>query len=177
MIITTDVPVTYHQAVDYGINKFCDQCQVCVNRCPGRALLKDRVWYRGVLKNKLIYDRCRPIMVEYEGCAVCMKVCPIQRYGMEPVMEHYLDAGEILGKGTSNLEGYELRGKGYCGPDELPHFDRETFDIPHGTTDEWLLHKFKEKIEGKPSATKAEAVQFANDLKSIVDNGVDWTDE
>ncbi len=177
MIITTDAPVKYDQAIDYGINKFCDQCQVCVARCPGRALLKDKVWYRGVLKNKLVYDRCRPIMVEYEGCAVCMKVCPIQRYGMKPVMEHYVHTGEILGKGTSNLEGYEMRGTGYFGPGELPHFDRETFEIPHGTTDQWLLHKFKEKIEEKSSVTKAEAVQFANDLKSIVDNGVDWTDE
>ena len=37
MLITTDAPVTYDQPIDYGIHKFCQQCQVCVNRCPGRA--------------------------------------------------------------------------------------------------------------------------------------------
>ena len=177
MIITTDAPVIYDEPLDYGINKFCDQCQVCVARCPGRALVKDRVWYRGVLKNKLIYDRCRPIMVKYEGCGVCMKVCPIQRYGMKPVMEHYVETGEILGKGTSDLEGYSMRGKGHFDSGELPHFDRDMFDIPHGTTDEWLLHEFKTKIQSRSKVTKAEAVQFADDLKAIVDNGINWTDE
>ena len=116
MVITTDAPVTYGEPVDYGIHKFCQQCQVCVNRCPGRALVKEKVWYRGVEKNKLIYDRCRPVMARYEGCAVCMKVCPVQRYGMKPVMEHYVETGEVLGKGTDNLEGYALRDKGYFGP-------------------------------------------------------------
>ena len=177
MLITTDAPLTHDTPVDYGINKFCDQCQVCVARCPGRALVKDKVWYRGVFKNKLIYDRCRPIMVTYEGCGVCMKVCPIQRYGMKPVMEHYIETSEILGKGTENLEGYEIRGKGHFGPGELPHFDRDTFDIPHGRTDEWLFHKFREKVEKKGEVSKDEAVKFADDLKNIVEKGVDWTDE
>ena len=48
MVITTDAPVTYDEAVDYGIHKFCEVCQVCVNRCPGRALMRDKVWWRGV---------------------------------------------------------------------------------------------------------------------------------
>ena len=37
MMITTDAPVRHDEPVDYGINKFCDKCQVCVQRCPGRA--------------------------------------------------------------------------------------------------------------------------------------------
>ena len=120
MIITTDAPVTHDEPIDYGIHKFCQICQVCVNRCPGRALERDKVWFRGVEKNKLVYERCRPVQVKYEGCAVCMKVCPIQRYGMKPVMEHYVATGEVLGKGSDNLEGYTLRDKGYFGPGELP---------------------------------------------------------
>ena len=47
MLITTDAPVTYDEPVDYGINKFCEVCQVCVNRCPGRAVIRDKVWGRG----------------------------------------------------------------------------------------------------------------------------------
>ena len=35
MLVTTDAPLTYDKPVDYGIHKFCQQCQVCVNRCPG----------------------------------------------------------------------------------------------------------------------------------------------
>ena len=177
MLITTDALVQHDEPVDYGINKFCEQCQVCVVRCPARALLKEKVWYRGVKKNKLVYDRCRPIMVTYEGCAVCMKVCPVQRYGMKPVMEHYIETSEILGKGTPNLEGYELRDKGYFGPGELPHFDREMFEFPHGTKEEWLFKKFKEAVEKNGGAPTEEAIEFAGELQRIVEEGVSRTDE
>ena len=170
-IITTDAPVTYDEPVDYGIHSFCQTCQVCVNRCPGRALTKEKVWWRGAEKNKLIYERCRPVMARYEGCAVCMKVCPIQRYGAKPVMEHYIATGEVLGKGTDNLEGYTIKDKGYFGPGQLPHFDTEFFNIPHGTKEETLFEAFKERLarEGVPPAE--ELVGFAGKLKDILDGG------
>jgi len=171
MIITTDAPVTYDEPVDYGIHKFCQQCQVCVNRCPGRALVKEKVWYRGVEKNKLIYDRCRPVMARYEGCAVCMKVCPVQRYGMKPVMEHYVETGEVLGKGTDNLEGYDIRDKGYFGPGELPQFDREFFDFPHGKREDWLFTQFKERLSKEGVPDESELVEFAGNVKKVLDEG------
>ena len=172
MIITTDAPVTYDEPVDYGIHQFCQECQVCVNRCPGRALVKEKVWYRGVEKNKLIYDRCRPVMARYEGCAVCMKVCPVQKYGMKPVMEHYIETdGEILGKGTDNLEGYELRDKGYFGPGKLPKFDREFFDIPHGTKEEWLFEEFKAKLQSDKKPDSEEIMDFVSELDEILTIG------
>ena len=115
-MITTDAPVDYDEPVDYGIHEFCQQCQVCANRCPGRAIVRDKVWWRGVEKNKLIYERCRPVMARYEGCAVCMKTCPIQRFGMPAVMEHYVETGEVLGKGTHLLEGYTFKDKGTVVP-------------------------------------------------------------
>ena len=177
LIITTDGPLKYDEPVDYGINKFCEKCQVCVDRCPARALVKEKVWWRGAKKNKLIYDRCRPVMVKYEGCGICMKVCPIQRFGMKPVMEHFIETGEILGKGTDNLEGYEIRGKGYFGPGELPSFDRELFDFPHGGKDEWLLHQFKEKLREEGDPTPEEAMEFATSLKNVVDTGTVGSDE
>ena len=177
MIITTDAPVVYDQPEDYGINKFCEMCQVCVNRCPGRALVKDKVWWRGTEKNKLIYDRCRPVMARYEGCGVCMKVCPIQKYGMKPVMEHYVSTGEILGKGSHNLEGYEIRDKGYFGPGELPHFDRELFEMPHGSREEWLFEQFKNKVakDGKPSQEDLE--HFAQSVDEAVHHKYTHKDE
>src|SRR5881396_1098453 len=73
-IIYTDANVTHDQPVDYGIHKFCQVCQVCVQRCPGRALMPEKVWYRGVEKNKLVFKRCRPVMARYLGCGICMKV-------------------------------------------------------------------------------------------------------
>ena len=116
VMITTDANVTYDQPVDYGIHAFCQVCQVCVNRCPGRALMRDKIWWRGIEKNKLYFKRCRPVMSRYLGCGICMKVCPIQKYGMKNVMEHYAGTGQVLGKGTHDLEGYTLEGKGYWDP-------------------------------------------------------------
>ena len=176
MIISTDARVTYDQPVDYGINKFCQTCQVCVNRCPGRALVKENVWWKGVKKNKLIYDRCRPVMARYEGCAVCVKVCPVQRYGMKPVMEHYIETGQVLGKGTDNLEGYSMKGKGYFAPGELPKFDGEFFDIPHGTREDWLFEQFKTKLASEDIPSEEDLSKFAKDVKSSLDKGQSTVD-
>ena len=140
-------------------------------------MLQDKVWYRGVLKNKLIYDRCRPIMANYEGCGVCMKVCPIQKYGMKPVMEHYVSTGEILGKGTEELEGYDIREKGHFGPGELPSFDRKVFEFPNGTKEEILFETFKAKLQSNGTPKAEEAVEFANELSTILDQGVARSDE
>ena len=167
MIISTDAVVTYDEPVDYGLHKFCEICQVCVNRCPGRALVKEKVWWRGAEKHKLMYDRCRPVMATYEGCGVCMLVCPVQRYGLPEVMDYFVSTGEVLGKGSHNLEGFEIKGKGYFGPGELPSFDREFFDIPHGTKEEWLFEQFKRKVN-ENSDTEEDTVQFASELKSIL---------
>ncbi len=150
MIITTDALVTYTQPVDYGIHKFCEeQCQVCINRCPGRALMREKVWWRGALKHKLVYENCRPVMARYSGCGICMKVCPIQKYGMKPVMEHYVETGKVLGKGTHDLEGYNIEGKGYFGPGELPSFQSEFFDVPKGKLEDALFEDFKTRLKNK----------------------------
>ncbi len=145
--VTTDANVTYDKPIDYGIHAFCQVCQVCVNRCPGRALMRDKIWWRGLEKNKLYFKRCRPVMARYLGCGVCMKVCPIQKYGLKNVMEHYASTGQVLGKGTHDLEGYTLEGKGYFGPGEMPVFDRDFFDMPQGSEFEWSFDQFKERIK------------------------------
>ena len=168
MIITTDALLTYDDPVDYGVHKFCQVCQVCVNRCPGRALMRDKVWWRGVEKNKLVYERCRPVMARYSGCGICMKVCPIQKYGMKPVMEHYVETGEVLGKGTEELEGFTIEGKGYFAPGELPHFDREFFEIPHGRSEDVLFEEFKKKLENAEIPDGPAGDQVLRDFKEKV---------
>ena len=39
------------------------------------------------------------------------------------------------------------------------------------------VHEFKAKIQSRSKVTKAEAVQFADDLKDMVENGITWTDD
>ena len=158
MMVTTDAEVTYDKPIDYGIHAFCQVCQVCVNRCPGRALMRDKIWWRGLEKNKLYFKRCRPVMARYLGCGICMKTCPIQKYGMKNVMEHYAETGQVLGKGTHDLEGYTLEGKGYFGPGELPVFDRGFFDMPHGTIEDYAFEQFKENAKSAGGEVTEEMV-------------------
>ena len=180
LLVTTDALVTHDQPVDYGIHAFCTICQVCVNRCPGRALMREKVWWRGVEKFKLIAKRCRPVMTRYSACGVCMKVCPVQRYGLKPVMEHYAATGQILGKGTDNLEGYEMGRMGYFGPGELPKFDNEFFDNPEGTTEQKVMADFKARMEiGQvsegPEGDKAWE-EFTSKLQDAISGPSDATD-
>lgn len=171
-IIYTDANLTLDSPIDYGIHSFCQECKVCVDRCPGRALTSEKVWYRGIEKNKLAFKRCRPVMAEYEGCGICMKVCPIQRYGMEPVMEHYVDTGEVLGKGSDNLEGYTLSDKGYFGPGKLPTFERELFDMPQGRAEDWLLIEFRNKLM-ETNQSDADRGKMWDDFKDKVEESVE----
>ena len=180
MLITTDALVTHDQPVDYGIHAFCAICQVCVNRCPGRALMRERVWWRGVEKSKLIAKRCRPVMTHYDACGVCMKVCPVQRYGLKPVMEHYVATGQVLGKGTDNLEGYQMGDMGYFGPGELPKFHSEFFDNPEGTNEQHIIAEFEAKVragevpEG-PDGDRAWK-ELASDLQKAIEGPANAVD-
>ena len=167
MLITTDANVTHDKPVDFGIHAFCQVCQVCVNRCPGRALMRDKIWWRGVEKNKLYFKRCRPVMARYLGCGICMKVCPIQKYGMSTVMTHYAETGQVLGKGTHDLEGYTLEGKGYFGPGELPVFEANFFStMPHGTEYEHTFESFKAQAMAEGGSSDELLAQFKSDMST-----------
>ena len=165
--LTTDANVTYDKPVDYGIHAFCQVCQICVNRCPGRALMRDKIWWRGVEKNKLYFKRCRPVMARYLGCGICMKVCPVQKYGLKNTMDHYAATGQVLGKGTHDLEGYELEGKGYFGPGELPVFESDFFNVmPHGNEFEWSFDQFKAKAKAAGGAITEDMLEEFRDQMS-----------
>jgi epoxyqueuosine reductase len=81
-LIGTNAPLELGVPVDYGIEKLCDSCQLCVRRCPVGAIPLARSEHRGVMKAKIKAERCFPTMAQTHGCAVCMKVCPVQRYGL-----------------------------------------------------------------------------------------------
>jgi hypothetical protein len=95
-------------------------------------------------------------------------------------MEHYLETGDVLGKGTHNLEGYTLHPEqsgqyavGYFGPGQLPVFDAKFFDIPKGTRENAALDEIIKVVETEDPATPRpesdEALlKFRNRLRQIV---------
>ena len=109
-------------------------------------------------------------MARYLGCGICMKVCPIQKYGMKEVMAHYAATGQVLGKGTHDLEGYQIAAKGYFGPGELPLFDRQFFAMPHGRAEDWAFAELKTKVrgaEGIDSPEDQEAMEVFKDKLAV----------
>ena len=127
--IETNAPLDFDAPVDYGIHKICDACQVCARRCPSGAIPGKRRMYRGVEKHKLNMARCAPVVAQAHGCAVCMKTCPVQRYGLRAVTDEFEATGRILGKGTAELEGYTFQDR-YYGPGERPTLLREWLSPP-----------------------------------------------
>jgi ferredoxin len=130
-LITTDAPLTRDQPRDLGIPRLCEECRICVRRCPSGAIPARRAEFRGVEKNKLNLARCFPVVAQATGCSVCMKVCPVQRYGLAAVLSEYKQSGRILGKDTDELEGYRwpLDGRHY-GPGTRPALAASFFDVP-----------------------------------------------
>jgi epoxyqueuosine reductase len=130
-VMTTNAPFVHDSPVDYGIEGVCDRCQVCVRRCPAGAIPQNRKESRGVVKAKLNTKRCLPVMGKTAGCSVCMKVCPVQRFGLPAVLSEFEATGRILGKDTDDLEGFDwpLDGRHY-GPGERPRLGPEVFETP-----------------------------------------------
>jgi ferredoxin len=129
--ITTNAELAHDEPVDFGIPGICAECKVCVRRCPVGAIPGTPAAHRGVTKAKLKTERCLPVVGQAEGCAVCVKVCPIQRFGLEAVIAHYNDTGQILGKDSNDLEGYRWPlDDRYYGAGEKPRISSAQFLHP-----------------------------------------------
>ena len=87
---------------------------------------------------------------------------------MKAVMEEYVETGEVLGKGTDDLEGYTLPGRGYFGPGKLPHFDHDFFEFPHGRREDWLSQQFKDRLATDGAPTPEELTDFALWVKTLL---------
>jgi hypothetical protein len=83
----------------------------------------------------------------------------------------------VLGKGTHELEGYEMEGLGYFGPGELPRFGADFFHNPGGTAEGSLLEGLKAKIEAGqvPEGPEGDRVfqEFRTELEKAVKGGGD----
>lgn len=151
VLINTNAPLELDGPVDYGIHQLCDECRACVRRCPVGAIPATRKSHRGVKKAKIQMDRCLPAVVQAQGCAVCTKVCPVQRYGLATVLKERESSGRILGKETDELEGYDWPVDGSRhGPDSKPrHAVSVRFLKPPGLRLEPQDVKFRELNQRK----------------------------
>jgi epoxyqueuosine reductase len=129
--ISTDAPLVRDASRDFGVPAVCDRCRACLRRCPSGAIPVKRSFYRGVEKTKLNLARCFPVVAQVHGCSVCMKVCPVRRYGLDAVYDHFERTGEVPGVGTDELEGYDWPLDGcHYGPGDGPKLPTNFLDVP-----------------------------------------------
>jgi epoxyqueuosine reductase QueG len=101
-MISIEAGIEPDEPVDLGMAKYCDACLLCVRACPGKSISRERIWWRGVKKRKNNDTRCYPYFEKYDGCGICLKVCPINRHGYDACMEAYRKDGTILRKKGSS---------------------------------------------------------------------------
>jgi reductive dehalogenase len=79
-VVLTDMPIVPDKPVDFGLQKFCQKCKICVEACPSKAIpTGDKVMYNGYETWKLDTRRCASFnFTNKKGtmCNTCVKSCP-----------------------------------------------------------------------------------------------------
>ncbi len=97
-MISVDVDIPPDEPRNLGVAEYCDACRRCIRACPGRAIPEEPFWWRGVWKRKINDTLCWPWFVKYDGCGICLKVCPFNRFGYKACMEAFQKNGSILNR-------------------------------------------------------------------------------
>lgn len=79
-VVTTDLPLQADKPIDFGLQKFCQNCLKCAVECPPQAIpYGDKVMHNGYEVWKLDYERClkyRILNQKGDSCGRCIRVCP-----------------------------------------------------------------------------------------------------
>ncbi len=75
--ITTDLPVAYDAPIEFGVQDYCESCNLCRNNCPSDAIPDDYIVTDGSKRWLTDIDKCYPISRFRESyCHICVDVCP-----------------------------------------------------------------------------------------------------
>ena len=77
-VVTTEMPLVAESApANYGFDDLCLRCNTCTNFCPGDAIVPKKQEAFGTVRWHVDTPTCRPYFEDYEGCKVCLTVCPV----------------------------------------------------------------------------------------------------
>ena len=77
--ITTDLPLPDVGSMQFGVEEFCSNCTICADKCAGKAIPYEKSFVRGFEKYTIDPYKCLPEFAKYDGCGICIKVCPFNR--------------------------------------------------------------------------------------------------
>ncbi|MCC6474076.1 MAG: 4Fe-4S dicluster domain-containing protein [Burkholderiales bacterium] len=86
--VLTDLELETDGPVDFGLQDYCANCDICARQCPAGAIARgEQVVHNGYRTWKLNAEACsRFAVLNKEGCVCgrCTKVCPWHRPDSEP---------------------------------------------------------------------------------------------
>jgi reductive dehalogenase len=78
--VLTTMPLVPDKPIDFGLQRFCQSCDICSRACPSRAIATgDKVLYNGYETWKLNTQRCASFNFTNKNgtlCNRCVKSCP-----------------------------------------------------------------------------------------------------
>ncbi len=84
--VTTDMPMSADQPIDFGLQRFCEQCNKCARECPSGAITAGpKLMYNGYEIWKSDAEKCARYRITNKGggmCGRCMKTCPWNLEGL-----------------------------------------------------------------------------------------------
>ena len=84
--VTTDMPMMADQPIDFGLQRFCEQCNKCARECPSGAITAGpKLMYNGYEIWKSDAEKCARYRITNQGggmCGRCMKTCPWNLEGL-----------------------------------------------------------------------------------------------
>ena len=86
VVVTTDLPLSADQPIDFGLQDFCEQCMKCARECPPAAIsFGPKVMFNGYEMWKPDVEKCTRYRVtnpKGSACGRCMKMCPFNTEGL-----------------------------------------------------------------------------------------------
>ena len=75
--VTTDLPLVYDAPLEFGVQEYCESCNLCRNNCPGDAIATDHIVTEGLKRWRIDMEKCYPYSRLHEAyCHICVDVCP-----------------------------------------------------------------------------------------------------
>ncbi len=85
-VVTTDMPIAHDRPIDFGLQKFCEQCNKCARECPSGAITAGpKLMFNGYEIWKSDSQKCATYRITTDGgamCGRCMKTCPWNLEGL-----------------------------------------------------------------------------------------------
>jgi epoxyqueuosine reductase len=130
--VLTNMPLVPDKPVDFGLQRFCRDCQICAENCPSRAISTgDKIMYNGYETWKLDTRRCASFnFTNKKGtmCNRCVKSCP---WTLPQTWPHNLVRGMVIHSRLAQqiaVRAAHFLGLGKDHPDDKWWFDLEYVD-------------------------------------------------